>query len=498
MRQSAGPVDSAPPGRAERVFFQMRGFFFRLRSGVLQKKKDFLRKFRRTGFFYPARRFFVSLIYFRRTFARSGLRRRLVSGGKIVLQKYNDFNFLNSSSRALARLSRRLNLRRAGDFFETLMQERSGINRHVLLRYLMKELFMYFFLAFVFLFMVFFVNQILLVAENILKKRVPVIDVLRLIAYSLPMVIAQSAPFATLVGFLMCLGRLASDNETLVLRASGQSYRVILIPVIVLSVLISIASFFVNDYLLPLGTINYNKLYRSILTSNPAIELEPNSIKRTNDKTLVIGDVSGESVSDLIFFDTDGGGGDRVIVAGASVIKKSEIPGILMRLMMGDASVLMLDKSKRNYYEAVVSDSLELNIFESTLLENDSVVSPREMTSYDLYKEIKVLREEEDDDVKQKKLNRYNLEMAKKFSVPFGSIFFAMLAMPLALIFGKHNGQTIGLLIGLFISVFYWAMSIMGQIFSSRAGLYGISTMWAPNFLIGAAGFLFYLRLLRK
>ncbi|MBR1721239.1 MAG: LptF/LptG family permease, partial [Treponema sp.] len=85
------------------------------------------------------------------------------------------------------------------------MQESNGINRHVLFRYLMKELFLYFFIAFIFFFMVFFVNQILLVAENILKKHVPVMDVMRLITYSLPMVIAQSAPFATLVGFLMCL-----------------------------------------------------------------------------------------------------------------------------------------------------------------------------------------------------------------------------------------------------------------------------------------------------
>ena len=111
-------------------------------------------------------------------------------------------------------------------------------------------------------------------------------------------------------------------------------------------------------------------------------------------------------------------------------------------------------------------------------------------------KEIRKMRG--DADVSEKKRNRYHLEMAKKFSMPFGSIFFAILAMPLALIFGKHNGQTIGLIIGLFISVFYWAVSIVGQIFSSRTGVYGITTMWAPNLLIGVAGILFYLRLLRK
>ena len=466
---------------------------WKLKRFLNKKKAEILKKIRGL---YAVKRVIVSLIYFRRGWSRSGFKKNLEEAGKTFVQKYNDFNLLNSLSHGIARFFYAVRLRRTGDFFQTLMQEENGINRHVLFRYLMKELFLYFFIAFIFFFMVFFVNQILLVAENILKKHVPVMDVMRLITYSLPMVIAQSAPFATLVGFLMCLGRLASENEILILRASGQNYRMILKPVLILGILISFASFFVNDYLLPLGTINYNKLYRSILTSNPAVELESNSIKRTNDKTLVIGEVSGENVSDLIFFDTDSDGGQRIIVADASMVKKSSAAGVLMKLIMNDASVLMFDRDKKNDYDVLTSENVELNIFESTFLENDRVISPREMTSYDLYKEIKAMKN--DAEVTQKKRNRYNLEMAKKFSMPFGSIFFAILALPLALIFGKHNGQTIGLIIGLFISLFYWAVSIVGQIFSSRTGVYGVTTMWAPNILIGVAGILFYLRLLRK
>ncbi|MBR0101537.1 MAG: LptF/LptG family permease [Treponema sp.] len=469
---------------------------WKLRQLLLKKKSEFLKRLKKSAAFYPVKRAVVSIIFYRRTWAKSGAKKRLEEFAKSLLLKYNEFNLLNFSAKILSRAAGKLGLKRLSSFLANSMQEDTGINRHVIFRYLMKELFLYFFIAFIFFFMVFFVNQILLVAENILKKRVPVMDVMRLIAYSLPMVIAQSAPFATLVGFLMCLGRLASENEILIFRASGQGYRVILKPVLILGVLISFASFFVNDYLLPLGTLNYNKLYRSILTSNPAVELESNSIKRTNDKTLVIGDVNGENVSDLIFFDTDSDGGQRIIIADASAVRKATEPGVLMKLIMNDASVLMFSQDKKNNYDVLMSENVELNIFESTFLENNSVVSPREMTSYDLYKEIKEMKK--DPDVTPKKRNRYNLEMAKKFSVPFGSIFFAILAMPLALIFGKHNGQTIGLIIGLFISVFYWAVSIVGQIFSSRTGVYGVTTMWAPNLFIGGAGILFYLRLLRK
>ena len=132
------------------------------------------------------------------------------------------------------------------------------VKKSVLIKYIIKELFLYFLVSFLFFFVVFFVNNILLLAQTILEQRVPVPTVAKLIVYCLPAIIAQSAPFATLVGFLMCLGRMVSDNEILILRASGQRYSIILIPVLILGLLISIFSFVMNDYFLPLGTINYN------------------------------------------------------------------------------------------------------------------------------------------------------------------------------------------------------------------------------------------------
>ncbi|MBQ6056304.1 MAG: LptF/LptG family permease [Treponema sp.] len=390
----------------------------------------------------------------------------------------------------------RLGYKKQGEYLSTAMQEKSGLNRHVLYRYLLKELFLYFFVAFLFFFFIFFVNQILLIIQKILEKKVPLWDVMRLMTYALPSIIAQSAPFATLVGFLMCLGRLVSENEILILRASGQGYKTILIPVVSLGLAISCVSFFVNDYMLPVGTIKYNELYRSILQSNPAVELEPNSVKKAVDKTLVIGQVKDENVSDLLFFDTGTDEQQRIIVADASVVKKASEPGVLMAIQMNNATVLLFDKARRDKYDVLTSDSMLLNVFESSISSTSNRVSPREMTSYDLYKRIKAFEKMEGHSKKQ--LNSYKLEYNKKFSLPFGSIFFAFLALPLALMFGKHNGQTIGLIIGIVISVLYWTMMILGQIFGNRGGYSGFWMMWAPNITIFIVGTCFYAGLLKK
>ncbi|GMO46754.1 MAG: LptF/LptG family permease [Treponemataceae bacterium] len=378
----------------------------------------------------------------------------------------------------------------------TLRAARVRRKRHVLLKYLLTELLLYFFIAFLFFFIIFFVNQLLLVAENILKMHVPVKDVALLITYSLPFIIAQSAPFATLVGFLVCFGRLVSDNEIFIFRASGHSYALLLVPVMLLGSAISAASFLINDYLLPLATVSYGNLYRKILYSNPGIELEPHSIKRTNESTLVIGDVTGQIVSDLVFFDFTNTDSWRVIVAGKSLVAQSHDRSVLMQLEMENAVIALFDPFDKTNYDVISSGAVRMNIFNSTIFPDAGTTDPRRMTAFDLHKYIKELKQAENIDRLQ--INMFELEFHKKFSLPSASLFFALLALPFAVLFGSRNGQTVGFVFGIFICVFYWAMMIVGQIASSRTGFSGIVTMWFPNTLVGIAGILCYLGLKRK
>lgn len=398
--------------------------------------------------------------------------------------------------KALFANARKKNNQKAQSFFAHKLYSLHQVKDKVLTKYIAKELFLYFLVCFAFFFVVFFVNQILLLAETILRKRVPVGSVLKLILYALPAIIAQSAPFATLVGFLMCLGRMVTDNEILILRASGQKYLVLLKPILIMGILISIFSFIMNDYFLPLGTLKYNRMFRQIIVSNPAVEIESNSIKRMNDSTLVIGNVNKEHVNDIVFFDSQSNGEQRIIISKDTDIIKSTSRGILMQLKMQNSLVLMMNKNRKNNWDTLESDGLQLNVFEDSIITSDGSVSPREMTSWDLGKRIRRLTNQPN--FSKRQMNSYKLEYNKKFSIPFGSIFFAILAFPLALIFGRKDGQTLGLIFGIIISVLYWAANILGQMFGLRSGWNGFWVMWGPNFFIGLLGIILYLRLKRK
>ncbi len=380
--------------------------------------------------------------------------------------------------------------------YEAKIDSLNDVKSNVLVRYIARELFVYFFICFIFFFVIFFVNQILLLAETILKQRVPVGNVIRLIIYCLPSIVAQSSPFATLLGFLMCLGRMVTDNEILILRASGQRYSIILIPVLAMGLAISLFSFVMNDYFLPLGTLKYNKMRTQIIQSDPAVQIEANSIKRMSGTSLVIGNANDNEVDDLVIFDRSNSDEDRIIVAGKSSVEKSHASGILMDLLMNDPVVIILKRGEINALDVIRADDMQLNMFESSISSSSAGTDPREMTSYDLGKVIKKMIE--DGIYSKRQLNNYKLEYHKKFSIPFGAIFFAILAFPLALVFGKRNGLTLGFIFGIIISVFYWAMTIMGQLFGLRGGYNGFWMVWTPNFVVGVVGIYLYFRLKKK
>ena len=371
------------------------------------------------------------------------------------------------------------------------------LGNRVLVRYLCRELLVYFAICFCAFFVVFFVNNILVLAETILRKHVKVSAVLKLILYCLPGVVAQSAPFATLVGFLMCLGKMVTDNEIMILRATGQRYRTIFIPVIAMGLLISIFSFVMNDYFLPLGILKFNRLKRQIVMTDPAVEIEPDTVKRMNSTTIVIGSVSDDKViQDMVFFDTDSEGNDRIIITGQGTVEKSVDDAVLMKFNMGRTSVFSMNRDDRSKFDVLDSQNASFNVFDRLFADATNRISPREMTSLDLWKTIRQMVRE--NTVTKKRLNQFKLEFNNKFSMPFGSIFFALLAFPLALVFGKRDGLTLGLIFGTFISVMYWAASILGRMFGIKSGWNGFVMMWTPNFVIGVVGILLYLRLRKK
>jgi Predicted permeases len=413
------------------------------------------------------------------------------------------------------------------------MESKRGLSV-TLFKYILTEALFSFFICFLFFFFIFFVNQILLMAKEVLTKHVPFGQVALLILFSLPTVIAMSAPFASLVGTLMTIGRLTSDNEILVMLSSGLSYRNIFLPAITVGVLVSIFSFITNDILLPAGTVQFNKLWRRILFFTPSLELEANSVKRFRDTVIVTGDVTDNTIKNVMILDKTSDGERRIIMASQAELKDGgNEEGLSLELE--NAFVQSSKEIVREDYDYASADFLKYWISNEDIIQAVMSVSPREMSSRDVRKAVKektigvgiranerkgklvvqaaglenILRKGPSGEswgrkqssitnfqretqilagiYKDRSLTIHIIEYYKKFSVPFGAFFFVFLAVSLGLM-AKKSGQTVGFIFGNIIAVIYWSMLFIGQTMGLRVGTPPFWSMWLPNILSLAIG----------
>ncbi|MEM5947807.1 LptF/LptG family permease [Spirochaetia bacterium 38H-sp] len=409
----------------------------------------------------------------------------------------------------------------------------------ILFKYIAQEVGFSFLIAFLFFFFILLINQFLYLAERILSKHASPIDVIMLIIYSLPSVIAIAVPFSSLSGAIMGISRLSSDNEFIALQAGGISLYTAYVPVIVLSILLSGVSFVANDYFLPLGNINFSKLYRKILYSTPEIELESYSIKKYKNTIIIPGSVKDKNIDNFIIIEKNNEG-KEIIHAQKAQLMMGKDSRTLLSLDMSDTFISNIKKN-RGDYEYSFADSLIYSIYMKDININLQNTGPEKMSSLDVYRAIeekeKKLQEKlasrkiEIEKLKNKinnqyfslvlaenpvtkysslatsynqyenlnnlpttdrSLQRYLLEFHKKFAIPFICIPFSLLAVALGL-FNIRGGRGVGFLIGVVLSIIYWSLLFVGNTLGIRTDLSPVFAMWFPDIFIFMIAFILFL-----
>ena len=375
--------------------------------------------------------------------------------------------------------------------FFSLLNKKIKLGGAIIFRYIFKELFLYFAVCFLFFFFIFFVNQILLMAEEILSKKAPLKDVMLLMFYSLPFIIATAAPYAALVGTLMGLGRFVSDLEFVSMSALGISSFYMLIPVFSIGLFISIISFITNDIFLPWGSVKFNEVYFNLATSTPALELESFSIKRGNNTIVIAGLIKENIVNNILIVDKTADDETKVLGASKTEIETSDSPSIVMKLNILNPRMLNLDLQDRTKYDVAYGDCITYNVLSEDIRYNFAGnMGPDKMTSLDLYRDIKNKIKE---NASERTLNIYMMEFNKKFSIPFGAFFFVMLAAAISGA-GKLHNQSVGFVLGLLISVSYWAILMGGQTLALNRNLNGSIAMWLPNAMLFSVAIFFFIK----
>jgi len=91
-------------------------------------------------------------------------------------------------------------------------------------------------------------------------------------------------------------------------------------------------------------------------------------------------------------------------------------------------------------------------------------------------------------------INKYLVELHKKFSIPFASVVFILIGAPLGMM-AKKGGFTVSTAFSLVFFIIYWAFLIGGEEFADRGFIPPGLSMWLPNLVLGLLGiFMCYLQ----
>jgi len=84
-------------------------------------------------------------------------------------------------------------------------------------------------------------------------------------------------------------------------------------------------------------------------------------------------------------------------------------------------------------------------------------------------------------------INKYLVELNKKFSIPFACIIFILIGAPLGMM-ARKGGFAVSTAFSLGFFIIYWVFLIGGEEFADRGLLSPVLSMWLPNLFLGFLG----------
>ena len=90
-----------------------------------------------------------------------------------------------------------------------------------------------------------------------------------------------------------------------------------------------------------------------------------------------------------------------------------------------------------------------------------------------------------------KQINKYSVELHKKFSIPIACFIFILLGTPLG-IMSKNRNMSVSISISIIFFIIYWSFLILGEDLADRGRLNPAVSMWAPNIFLGLLSYYLY------
>lgn len=319
--------------------------------------------------------------------------------------------------------------------------------------------------------------------DDIVRYRIPGMSIAAFYVYYTPTILIQVTPMATLLSTIYVLSNLNKHSEITAMKACGMSLWRIITPVLVLGLVISIATFIVNDKIIPTSS----KVAAYIRTN----ELEKE--KKKSQQTKIVKNVA-------IY-----GTGNRIVFARSYDVERRELQDIIIhehdnreRLtskITAQTGAWTGDGWKFSKVIVYKIDNAGVFLAEPQFFE-EKVIPLKEKPNDFANKEWR------SDYVSYRELQRYirnfagagtrlikglYVDLYYKVAFPFISLIIIVIGAPFALI-TTRGGVLIGIGMSIGIGLLYYAFIAIALAFGKAGLLPPLAAAWIGNAVFAALG----------
>lgn len=326
--------------------------------------------------------------------------------------------------------------------------------------------------------------------RRVTESGLPLTLALKILLLRIPGFVALAFPMSILLACLLAYSRLSSDSEIIALRSVGLKVYRLVVPALILSLIVTGMTFFINDVITPSAnreatitlTEALNKVKPTFKDRN-ILYPEYKKVEQNGNTYTVLQrlfyaeEFNGEEMKDLTILDLSREGLNQILTAQTA---KWNIADNVWEFSNGTIYLISPDGAYRNI---VRFEHQQLALSRAPLDLAKRKPRSEEMTISEAKEYLEVVRLEGD----EKSIRKLLVRIQSKISLPFVCLVFGLIGSALGLRPQNTNKATgFGICVVLIFS--YYLLSFVTE----SMGIWGIITpvmaAWSPNILGLLAG----------
>ena len=312
--------------------------------------------------------------------------------------------------------------------------------------------------------------------DMIIVKQVAAVKVLKLLLYKLPDVMVKSFGVGVLFSTILSLTQLVKNNEFTAMRMGGVGLHRIMLPFLILAIIISGSTYFINEKVVPWTNHRSENIVRKIILQDGIPTLQEGVFfKGVEDRYLYIDEINrgtGEMKNIIVYELQDEKTYPRMITAERGYFKNK-----VWHLQQG--KIQKFDKEGKVIYQSGFQN-FEINV--NKKLDNfyGEQKTTAEMSRQELKEDIETFKKS------GLEVDSLMVDYHRKLATPFASLIFVLIGAPLSI--KSDKGKVFGIVASIITILFYYIFMSFCRSLGGNGLLDPLLAAWLPNIVFAVVG----------